>query len=150
MADAEQMPTLFHVLHVVGAVFVIGPMALVPMLGLRAIRRNDPAQLAGLARSALGLGIASLLVAALGFAVMSTGDAKDHWSFTTTWILWSTILYTVAVVIHLAVIVPVMRRASRPASDTPHLAGYRALAASSGVVGLLLVATVVLMVAQPG
>ncbi len=143
------MPLLLQVLHVLGAVFVIGPMVLVPMLGLRAIRRNDAAQLAGLARSALGLGIASIVVAALGFAVMSTGEADDNWSLGLPWILWSVILYTVAAVVHLAVVVPVMTRASRPTSETSRLAGYPLLAASSGLVGLLLAVTVVLMVAQP-
>jgi len=144
------MAIVFHVLHVLGAVFVIGPMVLVPMLGLRAIRRNDSPQLASLARTALGLGIASFVVALLGFAVMGTGEADDHWSFSTPWILWSTVLYSVAVVVHLAVVVPVMRRSARPGADPVNPAGYPLLAASSGVVGLLLAATVVLMVAQPG
>lgn len=143
------MPLILHVLHVLGAVFVIGPMTVVPMLGLRAIRRSDPSQMRGLARSALGLGVASVVVAALGFGVMSTGEPDDDWSFTTHWILWSAIVYVAAAVVHFLVVVPVMFSNSRIPADPARSARYGTLAASSGLVGLLLVVVVILMVAQP-
>ena len=90
------------------------------------------------------------MVAALGFGVMSTGEADDNWSFSTPWILWSAVLYAAAAVLHFSVVVPVMRSNLRLPADPARPARYGTLAASSGIVGLLLVAVVVLMVAQPG
>lgn len=144
------MGLVLDILHVLGAVFVIGPMTIVPMLALRAVRRKDAVQVQGLARSALGLGIGSLAVAVLGFGVMGTADPKYGLSVTTPWILWSIVLYAIAATVHLAVVVPLLRTAGRTSPDRMRAAGYGPLAATSGVVALLLVAVVILMVAHPG
>jgi len=50
------METLFAVLHVTAAIFIIGPMTILPMTGMRAIRAGNASQVSGLARSTALLG----------------------------------------------------------------------------------------------
>ena len=38
------METLFAVLHVVSAVFIVGPMAILPMTAMRALRAGNAGQ----------------------------------------------------------------------------------------------------------
>lgn len=165
------MDTLFAVLHVVSAVFIVGPMAILPMTGMRAVRAGNAAQVRTLAKSTTILSGLSLLVVLFGFAVMGMSDPKYKTSITTPWILWSIIAYIVALGLTLFVVVPAMRRAadaldglSTTASAAPAVAtgvtpsdeaaaldsrGYPAIAAGSGVASLLLVLVVVLMVWKP-
>jgi len=165
------MDTLFAVLHVVSAVFIVGPMAILPMTGMRAVRAGNAAQVRTLAKSTTILSGLSLLVVLFGFAVMGMADPKYKTSITTPWILWSIIAYIIALGLTLFVVVPAMRRAadaldglSNTASAAPADAtgvtpsdeaaaldsrGYPAIAAGSGVASLLLVLVVVLMVWKP-
>jgi len=165
------MDTLFAVLHVVSAVFIVGPMAILPMTGMRAVRAGNAAQVRTLAKSTTILSGLSLLVVLFGFAVMGMADPKYKTSITTPWILWSIIAYIIALGLTLFVVVPAMRRAadaldglSNTASAAPAVAtgvtpsdeaaaldsrGYPAIAAGSGVASLLLVLVVVLMVWKP-
>jgi uncharacterized membrane protein len=139
---------ILHILHVVGAVFVVGPLAVIPMLGLRAIRTGDALQLRGLVRSAIGFGAGAVLVAGLGFGLMSV-QTEDELSLATPWILWSAILFSLAALLHFSVVIPLLSRAAHLASNPPRSSGYAPVAGSSGVVSLLLLAIVILMVAQP-
>ncbi|MEO8093613.1 MAG: DUF2269 family protein [Pseudolysinimonas sp.] len=142
------MALILQVLHVVGAVFVIGPMVVVPMLGLRAIRTGDGLQIRGLARSAVGFGIGSIVVTAIGFGLMATQD-EEPLTMATPWILWSLILFVIAIAIHFIVVVPLLLRAATRTGEPPSSSGYGPVAAASGIVSLLLLAIVILMVAQP-
>ncbi|WP_210506041.1 DUF2269 family protein [Naasia sp. SYSU D00057] len=144
------MATLLNVLHVVGAVFLVGPMAILPMTGLRALRAGDADQVSTLARSTFVFSLLSLLVAVFGFGVMSLADDRFDLSVTTPWILWSIVLYAVALVLNLLVVVPAMRSAAE-ALERGDLGrgGYGRIAGASGVSSLLLVAVVVLMVWKP-
>ncbi|MEO8261622.1 MAG: DUF2269 family protein [Pseudolysinimonas sp.] len=143
------MPLLLHVLHVVGAVFVIGPTAILPMFALRAIRRGDDEGLRGLTRSFLVFSIGSVVVAAIGFGVMSTGEPDDNWSMATPWIAGSIALFAVAALLNLAVVYPALRRITRVGGSESGSRLYPLIAGASGISALLLVAVVVLMVAQP-
>ncbi|MGH1547770.1 DUF2269 family protein [Leifsonia poae] len=107
------METLFAVLHVVTAVFIVGPMAILPMTAMRAVRAGDARQVETLAKSTNLLSLLSLLVVLFGFGVMGLADKKYDLSVTTPWILWSIILYVVALGLTLFVVVPAMRRAGR-------------------------------------
>lgn len=157
------MDTLFAVLHVVGAVFIIGPMAILPMTAMRAVRAGNAAQVGTLAKSTNLFALLSLIVFVLGFALVGMADPKYHLSVGTPWVLWSVILYVVALGLTLFLVVPTMRRASE-ALEAPVAAaadgsadaavafpkaGYPAIAAGSGIASLLLVAVVVLMVWKP-
>jgi len=150
------MDTLFSILHVVGAVFIVGPMAILPMSAMRAIRAGSSAQVATLAKSTRIFSLLSLIVFVLGFALVGVADPKYNLSVTTPWVLASIILYVVAIVLSLAVVVPAMNRAAANAGTAPAASGsaaaksgYAAISAGSGIVSLLLVAVVVLMVWKP-
>ena len=56
------METLFATLHVVAAVFVVGPMAILPMTAMRAIRAGQGQQVDVLARSTFVFSLLSLMV----------------------------------------------------------------------------------------
>ncbi|MGN6427730.1 DUF2269 family protein [uncultured Leifsonia sp.] len=142
------METLFAVLHVVSAVFIVGPMAILPMTAMRAVRAGNAGQVEVLAKSTNLISLLSLLVVLFGFGVMGLADKKYDLSITTPWILWSIILYIVALGLTLFLVVPTMRRASE-AIRAGEASKYPAIAAGSGVASLLLVIVVVLMVWKP-
>jgi uncharacterized membrane protein len=160
------MDTLFAILHVVTAVFIVGPMAIIPMTAMRAVRAGNASQVRTLAKSTNLLSLLSLLTVVFGFGVMGMSDPKFKLSVTTPWILWSIIAYIVALGLTLFVVVPAMRKAadaldtvpagvpadvSTPTAEAAGLEsrGYPAIAAASGVASLLLILVVVLMVWKP-
>ncbi len=150
------MDTVINVLHVVTAVFIVGPMAILPMTAMRAIRAGNGAQVALLAKSTNLFSLLSLLTVVFGFGAMSLADERFNLSVTTPWILWSIILYAVALGLNLFLVVPTMRRAAEALQDAGTTATgggsanrYPAVAAGSGIASLLLVAVVVLMVWKP-
>jgi uncharacterized membrane protein len=146
------MDTLFNVLHVVAAVFIVGPMAILPMTAMRAVRGGNAQQVAMLAKSTNVFSLLSLVVALLGFGLVGMADEKYNLSVTTPWVLWSIILYVIALGLTLFLVVPTMRRAAdalEGAGTVGDNTRYPAIAAGSGVASLLLVAVVVLMVWKP-
>jgi uncharacterized membrane protein len=149
------METVMSILHVVGAVFIVGPMAILPMSAMRAVRAGNAGQVATLAKSTNLFSWLSLLVVIFGFGVTGMADEKYDLSFTTPWILWSIILYVIALALTLFLVVPTMRKAADALESTPGTdaaagrASYPAIAAGSGIASLLLVAVVVLMVWKP-
>lgn len=146
------MEDLLSVLHVVGAVFIVGPMAILPMTAMRAIRAGQGAQVATLARSTMVFTLLSLLVAVLGFGILGVSDHDT--SITTPWVLISLIVYVVALALTLFAVVPSMRSAAEhlqdPAVQELQAPDYRRIAIGSGVSSVLLVAVVVLMTWKPG
>lgn len=150
------MDTLISILHVAGAVFIVGPMAILPMTAMRAVRAGNGSQVAVLAKSTTIFTWLSLLVFVFGFGAMSMAPEEFGLSITTPWILWSIILYVIAFVVTMFVVVPSMKKAAEAlgagtgagAGEAPK-AGYPAIAAGSGVASLLLLAVVVLMVWKP-
>src|SRR3712207_169801 len=106
------MDTVLNVLHVVGAVFVVGPMAILPMTALRAVRAGEWPLVASLARSTRLFSLLSLLVAVLGFGVVGTADEQFDLSVTTGWVLTSIVLYLLALALSLALVVPSLTRAA--------------------------------------
>jgi len=155
------METVISILHVAGAVFIVGPMAIFPMSALRAARAGDGHQVATLARSTSIFSYLSLIVFLLGFALVGLADPKYDLSVTTPWVLASIVLYLIAVVISLVVVVPGMKRAARAGeagaaavadggtAAVAAMSDRARISAGSGVVALLLVAVVVLMVWKP-
>lgn len=136
------------ILHVGTAVFLVGPMAILPMTGLRALRSGSAAQVKTLAASTSVFSWLSLLTFILGFAVM--GMSKYDLSFTDPWILWSIIAYVIAFVLNVFVVVPQMNKAAQ--ADTPEgakPAGYGMIAGMNGIASLLLVVVVILMIWKP-
>ncbi len=145
------MDTLLSVLHVVTAVFIVGPMAILPMTGLRAIRSGNAGQVKTLATSVLIFSWLSLLVVVFGFGVLGVSDPKYHLSFGTPWVWISTIAYLIALLLNLFLVVPTLRKASTEVSKdgSGKAARYPQISAGSGIASLLLVLVVVLMVWKP-
>jgi uncharacterized membrane protein len=143
------METLFNVLHVLTAVFVIGPMAVLPMTAMRALRAGHGDQVSSLARSTVVFSIGSVVVALLGFALLGMTGDKHGTSVSTPWVLWSVIAYLVALGLTLFVVAPAMRAAAADARSGRASGSYAKIAAPSGVSSLLLAVVVVLMVWKP-
>jgi len=137
------------VLHVATAVFIVGPMAILPMTGLRSLRSGNAAQVRTLARSTGIFTWLSLLTFVFGFGVMGMADPKFNLSFTTPWILWSIILYAIAFLLTIFVVVPRMTAAAEGAAEGAKPANYGIIAATSGLSALFLLAVVVLMIWKP-
>lgn len=137
------MSSILLLLHVVTAVFIVGPMAIIPMTGLRALRSGNAGQVRTLAKSTAIFTWLSLITFVLGFGVAGMWKL----SMTTPWVLWSIILYAIAFLLTIFVVIPRMQAAARAAGgqegDKP--AGYGLIAATSGISSLLLLAVVVLM-----
>ncbi|MDJ0355112.1 DUF2269 family protein [Paenarthrobacter sp. PH39-S1] len=162
------METVLNILHVVAAVFLIGPMAILPMTAMGMLRRGRNSDVAALAKSTNVFSLLSLLVVVFGFGVLGMSDPKYHLSITTGWVLISIVAYVVALALNLFIVVPAMRKAAAGVDVTSGAgaasaggtalgagepagarAGYPQIAASSGLVTLLLVLVVVLMVWKP-
>ena len=139
------MDLLFGILHVATAVFIIGPIAIIPMTGLRALRTGAAARATASAKSVLLLTYLSVLVVVTGFGVMGMADPKYDLSITTPWVLGSLILYVIAVALTLGIVIPTYLH---PERREPKQRYIRA-AASSGIATISLVAIVVLMVWKP-
>ena len=149
------METLFSTLHIVAGVFIVGPMAILPMSAMRSIRAGEAGQVASLAKSTNIFTLLSVLVVFFGFGALPyRADA----SFASTWIWLSIVLYVAALAISLFLVIPAMKSASellaeQSASGTrvvgAKVAGYSRVAMGSGIASLLLVAVVVLMVLKP-
>lgn len=138
------METALSVLHVVAAVFLIGPMAILPMVGMRDIRQGNTANAASLGKATYVFSLTSVLVIIFGFGVLGMSDPQWGLSITTPWILASLIVYIVALALTLTLVVPGLREAGKDAQ-----AAYKRVAMSSGISTLLLLAAVVLMVWKP-
>ena len=153
------MNTVFNVLHVVAAVFFVGPMAMLPMAALRSLRAGNAAQVATLATSTSLLSWLSLAVALLGFGALGMARPSGHYSFGSFWIVSSIIAYVVALLLSVFVVVPNLQKASAalaaassldaPTATAAKPTGYSLIAGSSGVVAVLLVIVVILMVWKP-
>lgn len=147
-----------NILHVVTAVFLIGPMALLPMTAMRALRSGRGAQVASLAKSTMVISWASLVVVLFGFGLLGMSDPQYNLSVTTPWVLYSIIAYVIALLLNLILVVPGMNHAAlalQPAAGTASgtaaapAGGYARIAISSGISALLLILVVVLMVWKP-
>ena len=155
---------IFNILHVVAAVFIVGPMAILPMTAMRALRSGEAGQVRTLAKSTNIFGLLSLVVVILGFGAMGLSDPKYHTTIASTWIWLSIVFYVVALALTLCVVVPAMRRAAdnlegenaveaedptAAGASAAKTAGYGMISGASGVASLLLLAVVVLMVWKP-
>lgn len=147
------MYTVMNVLHVVTAVFLVGPMAVIPMAGMRHIRAGQGAAVLSSARSTTIFSVGSVVVAIFGFGLIGLSSWDPKPSVADPWILISLILYAVALALSLIAVVPALRTAGERLQEGAG-AGvatreYKRIAMASGVVTLLLVAVTVLMVVRP-
>lgn len=100
-------------LHLLFAVFAVGPLVHAASTAARGVRTGDGAATASSSRLLKIYSYASLLVVGFGFGLMSI---KRHGEtvaqFSETWVWVSTLLWAVAVALVLAVVVPTLDRAT--------------------------------------
>jgi uncharacterized membrane protein len=146
-------------LHVLTAVFAIGPLVHAATTASRGLRQRDAAALTSSARLLRIYSYASVLVVILGFALMSTTSDYTHKrtaEFSELWIWLSLLLWAVAVALVFAVLVPTLTRAASNLAggagasgpDVSALTGR--VAAAGGIVGLIFAAIIFLMIYRPG
>lgn len=149
------MDTLINTLHIVAAVFIVGPMAILPMTAMRLTRAGQPGPVTVLAKSVSFFTLLSLLVVVFGFGALSMSEPERNYSFASTWIWLSVVLYAIALAINLFLVVPALQSAAeeltaRQGTEGPSkVAAHSRIAMGSGIATLLLVAVVVLMVWRP-
>ncbi len=149
------MYNLLYALHMLFAVFVIGPLVHAATTAGRGVRHGDAAATATAVRTVRIYAYASLLVVAVGMGLMSADD-PDHpghkvGQIGQTWIWVSLVLWVVAVAIVLLVLVPALTSvAARIGRQESVVSSTGRVAASGGVIGLIFAVIVVLMVYRPG
>lgn len=154
-ASVNAMFKIMLALHLLFAVFAVGPLVHAATTAARGVRTGDAAATASSSRVLKIYSYASILVVVFGFALMS---AKAPWNpdekvaeFSEPWIWVSALLWLVAVALVLAVIVPTLDRASGSAGSGEAVASVTArVAVCGGVVGVIFAVIVFLMVYQPG
>lgn len=139
-------------LHLLFAIFGVGPLVGAVTTASRGIRQGDGAATALAARTSRIYAYASLLVVILGFGLMSTKrHGKTIADFGDTWIWLSVLLWLVAMALTLAVIVPTLEKVTEMIGRQESVVALTArVAAAGGVVGLIFAGIVFLMVYRPG
>lgn len=146
------MLKLLLAVHLVLAVFAIGPLVHSATTAGRGIRTGDGSATATASRVLRIYAYVSVLVIVAGMALMpqkqrghQLGEIGD------TWIWLSLVLWVVAVALVLGVIVPTLDKATKQIAAQESVVALTArVAASGGVVAILFVVIVVLMVYKPG
>jgi uncharacterized membrane protein len=133
------------VIHVVLAIFLIGPLVAAANLVARELRGGSADTLRLLSRTVTIYGWASLLVGIVGF-----GLVRDEFKFSDGWLTASIVLFVVASVLILALLVPMLHRATASASAAAGAALAPRAAALAGVASLCYLAIAVLMTWKPG
>lgn len=107
------MLKLMLVLHLLTAIFAVGPLVHAVTTASRGLRTADASAVASSARMAKIYAIASVLVVIFGFGLMSQKRrGKELGSFGDTWIWLSVLLWVIGVALTLAVVVPSLERAA--------------------------------------
>jgi len=140
-------------LHILTAIFIIGPLAATTVTAPRLVRLGRPG-LAGL-RGALAtvrwLSAGSIVTAGLGFSLVHKGSFGSVRSLSDTWLSASIVLWVVAVLVNLGVVAPALNRAARDVEDygdgRRHLP---ALVLGGSLTALCWALIVVLMTVKPG
>jgi uncharacterized membrane protein len=141
------MRDLLLSLHVLFAIFAIGPLVGAASTAARGVRAGDGPAVAGSARTVRIYGYASLAVVVLGLGLV---QPKWHAKFSYPWVWVSLILYVLALVLTLAVLEPNLRKAGAElaASNSAQALTGR-VAASGGLIALSFAVIVFLMVYRP-
>jgi len=140
-------------LHLVFAVFAVGPLVHAATTAGRGVRRGDGAATAASARMLRVYSAASVLVILAGGALMSRKDADGQHlaEIGDTWIWLSLVLWGVAIGIVLLVLVPALTKVTQAIERQESVVSQTAkIAAAGGVVGVLFAAVVTLMAYKPG
>lgn len=139
-------------LHLLTAIFAIGPLVHAATTAARGVRTGDAPAVASGARMLRIYSIASVLVVIFGFALMSS---KRHGQtvaeFSDAWIWISLLLWVVAMGVIHALLVPQLQKVGARLTASESAASLTGkIAAFGGLVGVIFAVIVFLMVYQPG
>lgn len=139
------------VLHLLTAVFLVGPLAVAAVTSPRLARAGRLDALRSAQRTTRGYALASIVVVLLGSAMIGLGDVGGQWEFSQLWVSASYALSILAVVLTLGLVVPAQGDAVT-ALEAGQGAGATAgrMAIGGGLALLAWTAVVVLMVTKPG
>jgi len=141
------MHKIFLALHLLFAIFTIGPLVHAATTAARGVRRADAIAVAASARTARIYAYASVLVVIAGFAMLGKHDDD----FSQAWVWSSLVLWAASMALVLGLLIPSLQRAGQSiaAGEDPR-PNLGAVAASGGVVGVIFAVIVFLMVYKPG
>ncbi|RZI82408.1 MAG: hypothetical protein EOO67_18000 [Microbacterium sp.] len=145
---------ILFTLHLLTAIFAIGPLVHASTTAARGLRTADAGATASAARTITIYSYASLLVVFFGFGVMSMDDPYGPGKVAEigeTWIWLSAVLWLAAVGLALGVLAPALEQATaRITAGEPVDALKARVAAPGGIIGLIFAGIVFLMVYKPG
>jgi uncharacterized membrane protein len=142
------MHKLLLVLHLLFAIFAVGPLVAAATTAGRGVRQGDAKATASSARTVRIYSYVSFVVVILGFGL---AQKKWHAQLSDLWVWLSIVLWAVATALVLALLAPALDRATRQITDgQPVQSLVGRVAAVGGIVGLIFAAIVVLMVYKPG
>jgi hypothetical protein len=139
------------ILHLLAALFVVGPLAVAAVTSPRLARAGRVDALRASSRSTRVYALASVVVVLLGSVMIGLGDTGEAWSMGQLWVSASYALWILAVVLTLGLVVPAQRaavKALEAGEDASGTAGR--MAAGGGLAMLAWTVIVVLMVTKPG
>ena len=147
---------LLLLLHLLAAIFAVGPLVGAATTASRALRTPDAAAATSAARMIRLYSYVSVVVVILGMGLMSQkapwDSSEEVAQIGDTWIWLSLLLWAAAMAVSLAVLAPALTKAAAEIGGSGGSAqGLVArVAAAGGVIGLIYAVIVVLMVYQPG
>ncbi len=146
------MHSLLLALHLVFAVFAVGPLVHAATTASRGVRGGDGTAVAASSRMLKLYSYASVLTIVFGFGLMSSKEhGKTTAEFSETWIWLSALLWLVAVALVLGLLVPALDKVGGLITEQQSVVSQTGrIAALGGVVAVLFVVIVFLMAYQPG
>lgn len=142
-------------LHLLAAIFAVGPLVGAATTASRALRTSDASAATSAARAIRLYSYVSVVVVVLGMGLMSQkapwDTSQEVADLGDTWIWLSLLLWVCAMAVALAVLAPTLTRAAAVIGGTGSARGLVGrVAGAGGAIGVLYAAIVVLMVYQPG
>ena len=141
-------------LHLLAAIFAVGPLVGAATSASRALRTPDAEAAQSAARTIKIYTYASVAVVVLGFGLMSAtepGSSEHVADFGESWIWLSLVFWAASVAVTLGGLVPALQQAATTITEGGAVSTLTGrVAAYGGATGLLYAAIVLLMVYQPG
>ena len=142
-------------LHLLAAIFAVGPLVGAATTAARGLRASDAGAATSAARTVRLYSYVSIVVVVLGMGLMSQKAPWDKSTrvadFGDTWIWLSVLLWVCAMAVALGLLAPSLTKAAAEiggGGSATTLLGR--VAAAGGAIGLIYAAIVLLMVYQPG
>lgn len=138
-------------LHLITAVFLVGPSAVAGMTSARHARKGHAQALRDGARTTRVYTAATVVVVLLGSALTGIGAVGEQWDMGQLWVSASYALWIVAVAVTFGLVVPAQTKAAKAIESGEAGSPFAArMAAGAGIASLAWIAIIVLMVAKPG